>query len=515
MSAILARHRLQFLMRYKAISSKWRRAIMFIVAVCASMSFLMLTLKQISRTCYGSSCGFLGLGEVLSVFKHDPARCGLGSNITSSAAAGSRLPLYRDEACRGFPDASNVLLLVKTGASEAYSKLPVHLLTMLKCLAGNFLLFSDMAEDIAGYTVHDSLETVLSTVKDTNGDFDIYHRQNGCPIAHEQCNDGYDVGYEGWNLDKYKNVHIAERAYAMRPNYDWYFFIDTDTYVSFPTLMEWLPVVDPNKLHYIGHKKYSGTFPFAHGGSGYLMSKATMRHLFLGKTGVGNKYDEPTERSCCGDIMWSEIVLNETGLTPENMWPVINEFKPRTFSYYDGQWCQPLITLHHVNGEEINDLYAFERKQQFAKSITIKDVYDRFVANHLRESRSDWDNGSEDVYYLDREAKSYGESELDKAKTGDLSAQEREAHKSSAGCKEACYSQEDCFQWRHRDGICGLAYGKIRLGDAVKGDGDEVTRSSSGWHMERINKWVDEQGSCHETYEWPVMDEPRNGYSRA
>lgn len=268
-----------------------------------------------------------GLREMLPKFAPDRAHSNPGDNIVDdrdpiqdhNMAEDAKASIRSDDECAHFPDTSNVLILMKTGASEAYSRLPVHLLTMLKCLPNNFLLFSDMAENIAGHTVYDSLENVLDSVKESNGDFHIYHRQNQCPIAHEQCNRDHDVGFEGWNLDKYKNVHIAERAYRMRPNYDWYFFIDADTYVSFPTLMDWLPSVDSNKLHYIGHQKHSGTFPFAHGGSGYLMSKAIMRSMFFGRTGVANKYDEPTQQGCCGDIMWSEIVLNETGLTPENM----------------------------------------------------------------------------------------------------------------------------------------------------------------------------------------------------
>lgn len=271
------------------------------------MAILLLTSKQASQVCYGSSCDYFNLREFLSKSHSNRVGSDRHSGKTSN-----------DE-CDFFPDTSNVLLLIKTGASEAYSRLPTHLLTTLKCLRGHFLLFSDMSENLAGHAVHDSLETVIDTVKQSNADFEIYHRQKHCPIAHQQCNHAYDVGVEGWNLDKYKNVHIAEKAFTMRPHYDWYFFVDADTYVSFPTLMEWLRTVDPNKPHYIGHVKYSGSFPFAHGGSGYIMSKAVMRSLFLDKSGVARKYDEPVQFNCCGDIMWSEIVLNETGLSPENM----------------------------------------------------------------------------------------------------------------------------------------------------------------------------------------------------
>lgn len=47
-----------------------------------------------------------------------------------------------NEACRNFPDTSGIMLVMKTGATEAFEKLPAHLLTSLQCLP-DFLLFSD------------------------------------------------------------------------------------------------------------------------------------------------------------------------------------------------------------------------------------------------------------------------------------------------------------------------------------------------------------------------------------
>lgn len=112
------------------------------------------------------------------------------------------------------------------------------------------------------------------------------------------------------------------------------------------------------------------------------------------------------------------------------------------------------------------------------------------------------------MYYLDREAREYEETELEKAKTDDLSDEEREAHKSMSGCKDACYSQEECFQWKYRNGICGLSYRKFMLGDAVKrnDDDDNEKRAFSGWDLFRIKKWINEQGDCNRPYEWRVQD---------
>lgn len=45
--------------------------------------------------------------------------------------------------CEGFPNTDNILLVMKTGATEAFDKLPTQLLTSMQCLP-DFLLFSDL-----------------------------------------------------------------------------------------------------------------------------------------------------------------------------------------------------------------------------------------------------------------------------------------------------------------------------------------------------------------------------------
>lgn len=45
--------------------------------------------------------------------------------------------------CARFPSTDGVLLVMKTGATEAYDRIPTQLLTTLSCLP-DFLLFSDL-----------------------------------------------------------------------------------------------------------------------------------------------------------------------------------------------------------------------------------------------------------------------------------------------------------------------------------------------------------------------------------
>lgn len=220
--------------------------------------------------------------------------------------------------CDGFPDTSNILLIMKTGASEAWNKIPTHLSTNLRCKE-DFLIFSDMAQIIDDVPVHDSLNSVLPELSGHHPDFELYRRQQSCPIDQATCNKEENYAEEGWALDKYKNIHMAEKSYAIRPDFDWYLFVDADSYVVWPTMVEWLKRIDAHRKIYAGSRAMLGDLPFAHGGSGYLVSKALMENMFGVRTSVANVYDLQATQICCGDALFSHAVQNETGVEVINV----------------------------------------------------------------------------------------------------------------------------------------------------------------------------------------------------
>jgi hypothetical protein len=223
-----------------------------------------------------------------------------------------------DPACEGFPDTSKVLLVMKTGASEAFARVPTQLMTMMRCLP-DFLIFSDMDQDIGGQRILDSLDTVLAEAREGNADFDLYRRQQSCLVDQDTCNKLGDPAREGWNLDKYKFLHVTEKAYRMRPDYDWYLFTDADTYVLWPNMVQWLKQLDASKELYLGSVTMIHNFVFAHGGSGYLVSKAAME-AFVGKhPGVANEYDVQAKKECCGDYIFARALKDKTDVGVQNM----------------------------------------------------------------------------------------------------------------------------------------------------------------------------------------------------
>lgn len=298
---------------HSAYAARFRRPWVVFLVSTAVLGLVAFTTSHLGTACaYGGCCPSGTMPE------HYRAWGGSSGRSHRDQETSERLPQAGSSECAQFPDTSNILLVMKTGASEAYARVPTQLLTNMRCLP-DFLIFSDMEQSIAGHEILDSLDTVLPEAKSGNKDFGLYVHQKKCPLAQEYCNGEIEVAPQAWALDKYKNIHVAEKAYALRPSHDWYLFVDADTYIVWPTLVEWLAQLDPRKKHYMGSVALLVGHPFAHGGSGYVLAQATMRAFFDGKSGVANKYDMAAKSTCCGDALFSKALKEETGVDVKNV----------------------------------------------------------------------------------------------------------------------------------------------------------------------------------------------------
>lgn len=253
---------------------------------------------------------------------HDIPTATATPNSEPSLAGKPVNPYASGDVCDAFRvpglNSDNILLIMKTGASEAFARVPTQLMTLLRCLP-NFLIFSDMEQDVAGYHIMDSLANVTASVMEGNSDFDLYRRQKACLIDIASCNKVGDPASEGWQLDKYKNVHMAEKTYQMKPGFDWYVFVDADTYVMWPSMIQWLATMNPNHKRYLGSVSMLGDAPFAHGGSGYVVSQGAMKELVTKNPDIGAMYDQRAYQECCGDFVFSLALKEKAGVEVEQV----------------------------------------------------------------------------------------------------------------------------------------------------------------------------------------------------
>ncbi|KAH7312812.1 hypothetical protein BKA65DRAFT_372553, partial [Rhexocercosporidium sp. MPI-PUGE-AT-0058] len=385
---------------------------------------------------------------------------------------------------------SGITLIIKTGAQEV-SHLSIQIGTTLRYLDPlALLIFSDLQSSLGPFLIHDALRNVDQALKETDPDFAIYrdirrYQRTGQDISDLKERAKGD-NRAGWKLDKYKFIHMAEQTFEMRPGSKWYVFVETDSYVVWSNLAEWLSRLDSTKPIYLGAPVMLGGMPFVHGGSGYFLSNAAMNKL-LGPDqpqGLAASWDN----HCCGDLALA-IALKEKGVNVQGAGPMLHGEKPATFSYGPGElWCQPVVTMHHVLPHEVSAIWRFERRRE---ETIFSDLYFQFVEPLLVDERENWDNLAHGMTYS---AEELSKLENKWAKEDRLDKQtdiEKVAHISFENCAKACTARPECFQYVHGDTKCKLGH-SFRLGKyAAPGHGDRI-EWRSGWNLTRIRTWTKE-----------------------
>ncbi|MCJ1320087.1 hypothetical protein MMC15_005424 [Xylographa vitiligo] len=424
--------------------------------------------------------------------------------VTTSTSASSTLVASPTAAasgaisggCDGFPDTKDILVVMKTGATEAYDKLPIHFMTTLSCV-NDSILFSDMEMDMAGHKLIDTLDEVADDIKKDNGDFDLYRLLQEYDKLHEDPRP-LKEGANGWNLDKYKFVHMLLKTYKYRPNVPWYVFIEADTGVLWDNMRTFLNKYDPKRPYYLGSPTYLD-IEFAHGGTGYIISQAAMQAAVGQHLDIATKYDKDVQGICCGDRMIGRVLLDEN-IKLTKAWPMLNGEKPITIPFSKRQWCQPIITMHHMTAQEVSQVWNFEQErkaQGITTPILFMEIFNHFVKPSLLSTRTDWTNLSDDITYTPPSPED-PERSYNGRTWAELGLVERASPETADNCKKACDADNDCFQWQHHDQECALHH-SIRMGESKR-----ATQSSwiSGWKMDKIEKFQAEMGECKSGVDW-------------
>lgn len=183
--------------------------------------------------------------------------------------------------CAHLSGAEDVYVLMKTGAGEARRRVPAHLNTTFRCIP-NFGIYSDLEEEIEGHPIHDCLDSLPANVYQDYPEFEFY---KSLKDYQKEGNHDYDSllrdsdgnhkeDAPGWKLDKWKFLPLLDKALEREAK--WYFFMEADTYVVWSNLLRWLEMFDASKPWYLGGPSWFGDHIFAHGGTGYVLSRVAV-----------------------------------------------------------------------------------------------------------------------------------------------------------------------------------------------------------------------------------------------
>ncbi|KAK4539533.1 hypothetical protein LTR36_010878 [Oleoguttula mirabilis] len=262
--------------------------------------------------------------------------------------------------------AEDIVIVLKTGSTEIYEKLPIHLATTFACRR-DYLVYSDLAQDVGPVHVRDALALVSQEIRDTHENLAQYR------LLQQHVDSGADAaelkGDKSWGLDKWKFLPMVTDAYrTFGPAKKWYVFIEADTYVSMHNLVHWLGQLDATKPIYAGAQVMIGDLEFAHGGSAFVMSSPALESL----TGVYREQQPRWERKladeCCGDKLLAEVLLQvKPPIYLLRAFPLIQGETVTSLDWSPTHWCKPAVTWHHVDAAGIDKLWQFERTWRQSK----------------------------------------------------------------------------------------------------------------------------------------------------
>lgn len=385
--------------------------------------------------------------------------------------------------CRDLPGANDTVMILKTGSTELKDKLPIHFQTTLRCYP-NYLIFSDHAEQYHGENIIDALEEVNASIKAEHEDFALYRRlqrfgraslgesELSGPASLPQDGKTGMLTNPGWKLDKWKFLPMIRRTLEEYPDKKWYVFVETDTYIFWSTLLAYLAVLEPSKPYYTGSQMQIGDVLFAHGGSGFAISRPTLEKAVAQYLEHKEEVENFTSNHWAGDCVLGKVI-KDSGTSLTWAWPIwlgidIGNMDYNLTDYGHRLWCSPAVSYHHLSPSIVEDLWRFEQ-EWIAREDTgspaflrHKDIYAEFILPRTSKPRRNWDNHA------------------DEARGPAASLQE---------CRGICEEDKSCLQYSHsEDGTC-LTTSRPNLGQASVG-------IQSEWLNERMSEFYAQAADC-------------------
>jgi hypothetical protein len=209
--------------------------------------------------------------------------------------------------------------------------------------------------------------------------------------------------------------------------------------------------------------------------------------------------------------MLADALYDEMGLKVSNVSPMFNMFDSEAIPFgLDNMWCQPAITLHHMDEVKVRQISAKEEELDYER-LLLRDIFDTVYTTELPLRRENWDNIASDKKWM-----------LETTTSGTIIP-----NKDFDSCKAACEENNQCLQFnflnttvstsrieispdigfeQHHSCFLSRAF---RLGHAKENQAFEnedesgVFRSwTSGWRVEKIAEWVQKHQECPAGDHW-------------
>lgn len=197
----------------------------------------------------------------------------------------------------------------KTGTTIAAARLPILLLDNPPPAPSDRLFFADSGFRFGDIEVLDTYADVPQEIREQE-EFAEYHKLHEEVASHHVPRGGRGF----WLLARYLDPFVLAETYRRFPDRDWYIIMDDDTYVNWQTLFRWLGHFDPNQHLWFGHYRNFRGVAFAHGGSGFAVSRKRMQETFGSDPQYASRGVEHYKTHNAGDLNLGRLWANDTNV---------------------------------------------------------------------------------------------------------------------------------------------------------------------------------------------------------
>jgi hypothetical protein len=277
--------------------------------------------------------------------------------------------------CQNFPKhlLDEIQVVLKVSSSES-SATKAHLSTVTSCIT-NLLIVGDREERLGDRRVLDILAELPKSYETNNLDFQAYVDQKKAHIEGETAKESQ----RSFKLDRFKYLPMVDKAYTTNPRAKWFVFLESDVYFFWDTLFRLLSQLDSASTHYLGEPHWAGDGRyFAYGGAGFVLSQGLMKKLIPAKTlstsstlevprenRLSYRFEDWVKEEQRGDAVLSYAIQNATGVKLAALYPTFSSYQLDKLRTTRERWCYPLLSLHQLKPEQMEDLWKWERTRQY------------------------------------------------------------------------------------------------------------------------------------------------------
>ena len=275
-------------------------------------------------------------------------------------------------------------------------------------------------------------------------------------------------------------------------------------------LLQFVETQDPKEKLYFGNPvrmwEHQEPLMFGHGGSGFILSGATVRAFTASYSSIAAKFDAARiSKWWYGDFVVADALDEELDIQVTDAKPMINSDEPALLHFDDHVWCKPVITLHHMDARRFDEMYKFQKARKLLRTTVPRRL--RRDLHYWSATHGDsWDNLSDD----ERFQIELQPNDLTRIDGGSTDEALKDPNASFKSCQAACVQNGYCYQFayitrmkRKNDDAplepspeCHLSR-VFRLGrEARLGIHEPGTKWVSGWMTERIEKFIEDRREC-------------------